>query len=137
MRLVADTNILISGLLWHGAPRQLVDAAQAGAIQFVTSQLLLDELGRVATRAKFQRRLATLEMTAAELLAAYAEKAACVVPAAISPTILRDPDDDAVLAAALGGHAQMIVSGDGDLLDLRQFSRIPIMTVNAALDVIR
>ena len=82
MRVVADTNILISGLLWHGAPRQLVDAAQAGVIQLVTSQVLIDELARVAKRGKFQRRLATLEMTAADLIAAYAEKATCVVPAA-------------------------------------------------------
>jgi len=55
----------------------------------------------------------------------------------IPPTILRDPDDDAVLAAALGGQAQLIVSGDRDLLDLRQFRSIPIVSVNAALDVIR
>lgn len=137
MRVVADTNIIISGLLWHGAPRQLVDAAQAGVIQFVTSQVLLDELARVAHMTKFARRMATLETTAAELLAAYAEKATCIVPATIPPTVLRDPDDDAVLAAALGGRAELIVSGDRDLLDLHQFRNIPIVHVNAALDVIR
>lgn len=137
MRVVADTNILISGLLWHGAPRQLIDAAQAGVIQLVTSQVLLDELARVARMAKFERRLATLETTVAELLAAYAEKATCIVPATIPPTILRDPDDDAVLAAALGGQAELIVSGDRDLLELGQFRNIPIVSVNAALNVIR
>ena len=136
MRVVADTNILISGLLWHGTPRQLLDAAQAGVIEFVTSQALLDELARVAQRAKFVRRMEQLELTAAELLAAYADKAACVVPARISPTILRDPDDDAVLAAAIGGHVDLIVSGDKDLLDFGRFRDIPIVNVREALALI-
>lgn len=135
MRVVADTNILTSGLLWHGAPRQLIDAAQVGVIELVTSQALLAELARVAQRTKFQKRLATLEMTAADLIAAAAEKATCALPETIPPTIAGDPDDDAVLAAALGGHAELIVSGDHHLLDLRQFRDIQIMRVRDALEV--
>lgn len=54
MRVVADTNILISGLLWHGAPRRFIDAAQADVIELVTSQVLLDELARVAKRGKLR-----------------------------------------------------------------------------------
>lgn len=58
-----------------------------------------------------------------------------VRPAALEP-ITRDPDDDHVLAAALGAEAQLIVSGDRDLLDLKTFRSIPILATREALALI-
>jgi len=136
MRVVADTNTLVSGLLWQGAPRRLVDAAQARAIQFITSEPLLAELARVLTRAKFAGRMQRSGFTADALLAAYRDMAKIVTPADIPSTVPTDPDDDAVLAAALGGHAVLIVSGDRDLLDLKRFRDIPILRVGQALALI-
>jgi len=133
MRVVADTNTLVSGFLWQGAPRRLVDAAQAGTIQFVTSAPLLAEFARVLTRRKFAGRLQRAGLTAEQLLAVYEANAEVVTPADIPPTVPTDPDDDAVLAAALGGQALLIVSGDRDLLDLKRFRNIPIVTVGQAL----
>ena len=58
VRVVADTNIVVSGLLWEGGPpRRLIDAAFAGEIELYTSAVLLDELADVLTRAKFARKL--------------------------------------------------------------------------------
>jgi len=136
MRVVADTNTLVSGLLWQGAPRRLVDAAQAGVIHFVTSEVLLGELARVLARAKFASRMQRIGVSVDALLAAYTGIAEVVVPADIPPTVPTDPDDDAVLAAALGGHAVLIVSGDSDLLDLKRFHDIPILEVGQALALI-
>jgi uncharacterized protein len=56
-----------------------------------------------------------------------------VTPAAIAPTIVRDPADDQVLAAALAARVDAIVSGDAHLLDLKQFQGIPIVTTAEAL----
>ena len=136
MRVVADTNTLVSGLLWQGAPRRLVDAAQEGLVHFVTSQALIDELKRVLARPKFAARMKHVGVTADTLLATYSANAELVVPANIPPTVLTDPDDDTVLAAALGGQAMLIISGDRDLLDLKRFHDIPIVTVGAALALI-
>jgi uncharacterized protein len=55
-----------------------------------------------------------------------------VAPALITPTILRDPTDDAVLAAAIGARADLIVSGDAHLLNLKSFQGIDIVTAATA-----
>jgi uncharacterized protein len=134
MRVVADTNTLVSGLLWSGKPRALIDAARTGAVQLLTSSVLLDELTGVLGRTKLQRRMQRVGTSAPELLTVYRELAEEVTPADIPPTILADPDDDAVLAAALGGgQAELIVSGDSDLLNQARFLDIHIVTVSEAL----
>ena len=133
MRIVADTNTLVSGLLWSGKPRALIDAARAEAVELLTSTTLLEELTAVLGRAKFQRRIQRVGTSVPELLTVYRELAEEVTPADIPPTIFSDPDDDAVLAAALGGRAALIVSGDAHLLNQARFLDIPIVTVADAL----
>ena len=59
-----------------------------------------------------------------------------VTPASIRRTVTRDPDDDRVLACALAAQADLIVSGDAHLLDLKSYQRIPIVTATAALAII-
>ena len=61
MRVVLDTNIVVSGLLWHGSPRQVLNAARAGNIIPFTTGDLLGELHDVMARPKFAQRLAKLQ----------------------------------------------------------------------------
>jgi uncharacterized protein len=136
MRLVADTNTVVSGLLWPGKSRSLLTAARAGAFQLITTQPLLEELSKVLGRSKFSGRIERAALSVAALLSAYRDLAETVVPAQITPTVIADPDDDAVLAAALGAHADLIVSGDAHLLNLKRFHHIHILTVNEALMLI-
>ncbi|MBI2296046.1 MAG: putative toxin-antitoxin system toxin component, PIN family [Betaproteobacteria bacterium] len=117
MRLVLDTNTVVSGLLWHQAPAQLIHAALQGRIELFTSQALLLELSDVLPRAKFMRRIAASSFTVPQLIARYAVLARSVTPTSIASTS-RDPDDDHVLACALAAQADLIVSGDADLLGL-------------------
>jgi putative PIN family toxin of toxin-antitoxin system len=136
MRIVADTNTVVSGSLWPGKSRALLDAARAGECQLITTQILLDELLDVAGRAQFAGRLQRAGATVEALLAAYRDLVEVVVPAEITPTVIADPDDDAVLACALAGRADLIVSGDAHLLNLKHFHHIRILTVREALEVI-
>jgi len=107
VRAVADTNTVVSGLLWQGAPRQVLDAARAGKVDLCTSAALLAELEDVLRRDKFAERLQRASVTAHGLTIGYA---GLVEPAAITPVILEDPDDDAVLACAIAAQAEIIVS---------------------------
>lgn len=71
MRLVLDTNVVASGLLWNGTPAQLIDAVQAGEIEVFTSRVLLAELTRILRRAKFAEQLKRTRFSPAYLLALH------------------------------------------------------------------
>ena len=137
MRIVADTNTVLSGLLWQGTPRRLLDLARERKITLCTSMLLLAELAEVMARDKFAERLRAARVSAIELVQDYARLAETVTPEALpAPVIERDPDDDHVLACAVCAKAQLIVSGDSHLLDLRVYQGIPIRAASIALSEI-
>ncbi|PYS76262.1 MAG: putative toxin-antitoxin system toxin component, PIN family [Acidobacteria bacterium] len=133
MRVVADTNIVVSGLLWRGNPRLVLDAAREGTIDLYTSAVLLTELEDVLGREKFAKRLASAGVTPHELVLGYAALASVIEPAAVEPVILSDPDDDAVLACAVAAQGEIIVSGDSHLLELRLYQEIRILTAAALM----
>lgn len=134
MRLVLDTNTALSGLLWGGTPGRLIDAAEASQVDLASSAALLAELQGVLSREKFAKQLAKRGITVADVFDGYAALVTLVAPAAIGPTITRDPADDQVLAAALAAQAELIVSGDAHLLDLKSFQGIEIVTAAIAVE---
>jgi putative PIN family toxin of toxin-antitoxin system len=134
MRIVADTTTVVSGLLWRGAPRQLIDAARQQIIELCTGPVLLSELAAVIGRAKFARRLREAGVSAEALIQDYVRLAEIVPVPALAHPVCRDPDDDHVLACAVASSAEAIVSGDDDLLSLGQYRNIPILTVAQILE---
>jgi len=133
MRLVLDTNVVASGLLWSGIPRQLLQAGHESRVDLFTSASLLGELADILKRRKFEKKIAASGLSVDELVDRYAELAMLMRPAVIPPTVREDPDDDQVLACALAARADLIVSGDHHLLDLKSFASIPIVTVAEAI----
>ena len=137
MRLVLDTNAAVSGLLWHGNPGKLIDAAQAGSVILYASAPLLAELHAVLGRDKFAKHLRVRGLTATQIFEGYAALAAVVLPAIIPPAIIDDPDDDAVLACAVAAKADLVVSGDPHLVKLIQYEGIPIVAPAEAVERLR
>lgn len=136
MRLVLDTNTALSGLLWGGPPGRLLDAAQAGEIELATSVRLLAELEGVLARAKFSVPLARRNLNAPSLVTGYAALAQLVHAASIAPVVVHDPPDDWVLATALSARADLIVSGDADLLAIRDYAGMRIVPASEAVRLI-
>jgi putative PIN family toxin of toxin-antitoxin system len=134
VRLVLDTNTALSGLLWSGTPGRLIDAAQAQRIELASSTALLAELQGVLSRGRFTQQLAKRGLEIGDVFDGYASLVVIVAPAVIAPTIKRDPADDQVLATALAAQADLIVSGDAHLLDLKRFQGIEIVTAAAAVE---
>ena len=135
MKLVVDTNTLISGALWPGPPARLLSAVLKGQAQLFLSLSLLLEFRETLQRPRFAQRLAGSGETPESLMIRF--RAACheAVPARIiTPPGLRDPDDAHVLACATGIAADAIVTGDKDLLALKSFESIPIITARVALE---
>ena len=84
MRAVIDTNVLLSGLLWRGAPHALIKHVQAGALAMVSSPALLAELAEVISRAKFDDILARSNTSRERSLAETRQLAEVIVPATIA-----------------------------------------------------
>lgn len=123
MRVVLDTNVLVSAFVFPGgAPEHVYRLAVEGQIDLVTSRALLTELGRVLSE-KFNNPRA-----AAEALAQITALATIVEPTEAVSVIEADPDDDRVLEAALEGRAEMIVSGDRHLLQLKDWREMRIIS---------
>ena len=121
MKIVCDTNVPVAGLVAEGLCRDIVKRRLA-SVQLVTSRALLDELARVL-RHKFDT-----DPDEVTFLQAYRDQATIVRPAALPRAVCRDRDDDKVLAAAIAGKADLIVTGDEDLLVLGQHCGIRILS---------
>lgn len=115
MRLVLDTNIVASAILWGGAPRELLQAAREKRVELFTSTALLAELTDILGRRKFARKIAASQLTIDQLVDGYAQLAALVRPVA-TPRVAPDADDDVVIGTALAANADFIVTGDKPLL---------------------
>jgi putative PIN family toxin of toxin-antitoxin system len=135
VRVVADTNTVVSAFLWGGPPAAVLEAARTQRITLLTSAALLDELADVLGREKFASRIRQVDSTVAAMLAGYRALVTLVEPLPVAPTS-RDPDDDAVLACALAAQADLIVTRDNDLLTLSTFRRIRILSSADALALI-
>lgn len=133
MRAVIDTNVLLSGLFWHGPPHMLLEHVRDGALDLITSPALLAALTNVLGRAKFRAILGRTDFSLELLLAGVRQMTEIVDPRPLPQPVCRDPDDDKVLALALAVRADLIISGDDDLLVLMNFEGIPIVTPAQAL----
>ena len=133
MRAVVDTNVLVSYLITHRPPiSELIDVHLArGDFVLLTSSELLEELDRVLQYPRLQRYYGTeTRIRFVALIVALSE--IVDLPDEV-PRICRDPDGDWVIACAVAGEADLIVSGDRDLLDLEQVGDIPILSARQFL----
>ena len=128
MRIVLDTNVTFSALLWRGTPYRLVETIRRQRQDHLfTSPALLEELADILTRPFAAKRLTLLGRTGEDLLADYAGFAEMVTPRTVPAVVIADPDDDQVIAAAVAAEADIIASGDHHLLSLGTYQGIQIM----------
>jgi putative PIN family toxin of toxin-antitoxin system len=138
VRIVLDTNVAVSALLWRGTAYQLLQAIRhrPGA-QIYSSPALLAELLEVLSRPFAVKRLALIGRAAREVLADYVEAVELVEPSAVPRVVPDDADDDQVLTAALAAQVDLIVSGDRHLLDLGdRYQGIPIASPARAVGLV-
>jgi putative PIN family toxin of toxin-antitoxin system len=133
MRAVIDTNVLLSALLWGGTPHALMEHVRNGTVTLISSPALLAELACVIDRPKFDEILLRTNTSRTQTLAEVRLLAEVIHPPPLAQPVCRDKDDDAVLALALAAHADIVISGDDDLLCLNPFEGIPILMPAQAL----
>ncbi len=136
LKALPDTNQLVSSLLSaRGLQRQLIDAWRNRAFVLLLAPGQIEEVGEVLSRPKIASkyrivpgdRQAFLELLSAEAL---------LLPHGQAPGVCRDPDDDYLLGCAAAGGADYLVTGDDDLLTVRQFRDVVIVDARAFLAVL-
>jgi putative PIN family toxin of toxin-antitoxin system len=132
VRILLDTNILVSGLLSKtGPPYRLIEAYQAGQFELVTSVRQIEEFARVLEYAHLRRRITRLQSSA---LLETIDVNALMVRELPSVAYSPDPDDNVILAAAIAGGADVVVSGDKrHMLALGSVKGIRILTARDAV----
>jgi len=139
-RTVVDTNLLVSGLLYRrGSPYELVLAILAYRLIVVMSPPLIAEYARVLPDRKFAERYGVDPILVKELLGFIGLRGHHAVLMEPLPVVVRDRKDEMVLATALGGRADFLVTGDNDLLALRDeplIAPLRIVTVREFLDAL-
>ena len=136
MKVVADTNVVVSGLLWIGKPGQLLEAAAYRRVTLYTSPQLVTELRATLSYARLTKPIARSGLTVDELIARYTNVAIVVEPTTVPRVIIQDADDDHIIAAAVAAEADLIVSGDIHLLALGTHQGVRIVTPAEALNLI-
>ncbi len=124
LRVVADTNVLISAVIAEGNEYQLLKLAKAGKIRIITSPQIIKELRGVISRQKFRFSEEQINAIVKQIISI----SEIVVTKTSVSVIKEDPADDRILEAALDGKADYIASGDKDLLSLKEFRGIKIRT---------
>lgn len=121
-RVVLDTNIFISAILYGGNPRKVVNLAVTEAIEVYISLELLEELGRVL-KGKFT--LSSFEIDT--IISEIKDFTEITIPQVRFRVVKKDPSDNKVLECAVAAKANLIVSGDKHLLNLAKFRSIKIV----------
>lgn len=131
IRIVLDTNVLVSIALPGSRLQLLVELWKKRRFRLLISSEIFDEYLRVLTYPKFHLSTEDIRGILREDLLPYAERVK--ITSQIN-AIKSDRSDNKFLACAIDGHANFIVSGDHHLLSLRQFCSIPILTARQFLD---
>lgn len=129
IRAVIEANVLVSGLVSEGGPpSEIVDAWLEGRYTLITSPYMVEELVHVLSYPRIRDRLRLEKDELEAIVIALLAQAEVTAGQLSLAGVTRDPKDDAVVACAIEGGAEVIVSGDQDLLALGTYKRVEVMT---------
>jgi len=130
MKIVLDTNVLVSGIFFTGPPYRILDAWRRGTVQIVLSREILAEYNRVLDELskKFEG------VNVHPVLALLLRSSETVEGEPLAKPVCDDPDDDKFIAAALAGKVDIIVSGDKHLLKVSGYSGVTILRPTAFVE---
>ena len=132
LRVVADTNVLVSAVVAKGNEYLLLKEAKLGRIRLVLSLQIIKELKGVLSRPKFGFSDKQIESVVKHIISI----SEIIVATSIVNVVKEDPSDNKIIEAAIDGEADYIVSGDKDLLRLQKFRDIKIIPAAAFLRLI-
>jgi putative PIN family toxin of toxin-antitoxin system len=129
LRVVLDTNVIVSAVISEGKPRELLNRGIKSRFQIVTSEFILRELGTVLRRPG----LNTPDDEISRVVLTLMQSSDVTTITSNFKVVEKDPADDMILNTAYDGGADVIVTGDKHLLGLKRFRKIRVLSVSEAL----
>ena len=135
LKIVADTNVLISSLIRRGKPHELILSIDGIGARLISSNALMAELTSILAEERIAKYITKND---AERFLRYIGRRTTLVKVRCRFKVVKDDQkDDLVLNTAYNGRADYIVSGDKHLLPLKEFKGIKIITVNEMFDILK
>ncbi len=135
MRVVLDTNVVLSAFLWQKNLKPLYQAIREKKITPCFTQLTWQELLRTLSYKKLEKQLAKINVPSEEIISLIANRAHFSFSNLKINQIKDDASDNFILACAISARADFIISGDKHLLKLKSFQDIPILTPRQFLNL--
>jgi len=129
MRVVIDTNVLASALFFGGLPKKLLELVFKNEIKAVATEEIISEYRKTDNKLMEKGRSRILDEELSDIFV-FME----IIRPKSKVKICRDPDDDKFIACAIDGKCKYIVSGDKDLLEIKSFKNIEILTIREFMD---
>ncbi len=133
MKIVLDTNIFISSFFWNGNQRRVLERIIEGIDRLYICNEILEEISSVMRRPKFKLEENHIEY----FIKSIEEVSVKMLLKGTVKGISRDEEDDKILECALLGKADFIITGDNDLLELKEYKKIKIMTAAEYLEIVK
>ena len=132
MRIVVDTNVLASAVFFGGKPGELLRLILARTVSAVATQEILNEYQDTIDYLLKKYKGRGLHLSAVPIYSSME-----IIPARTRVTVCRDPDDDKFISCAIDGQCYYVVSGDKDLLTLKKYRHVKIVTVSEFLELLQ
>ncbi len=130
MKIVLDTNVLISGIFFTGPPFQILEAWQKGKLSFVVSKEILSEYQRVAQ--EISLKFPSIDIT--KILQLISIHSKIVNTQGHEVSVCEDPDDNMFISCAIVSNSKIIVSGDKHLLKISGYQNIQVLKPREFID---
>ncbi len=130
MKVILDTNVLISGIFFNGPPYQILRAWRDGKIEFVISPEILEEYERVGEELSSKNPSVNIQ----SVLNLLTVNSLIVPDQPLPEQVSDDPDDEKFLACAISSNTKTIISGDKHLLKVSGFKEIKVLKPRQFLD---
>ncbi len=137
LRLVLDINTIVSGLLWHGNEFELLEKIESGQAHMLINPEMLAELHRVLHYPKINSLITKSGLADEQLFQKIISLSHLAIGPKLNIAMCRDIEDNKVLECAINGKADFIISGDEDLLALKEFKGIKITKTSDVLNMLK
>src|SRR3989344_6148780 len=136
LKLVLDTNTLVSAFFWEGNEAELLRKIEQGKARLYITGDILSEIEQVIKRSKFNDVMGKANLTPDQIIQKIVSFSHLVIAPQLNIKVCRDEKDNKLLECAQSAKASYLVSGDDDLLSLKEYEKIPIIRASEMLKLL-